>query len=577
MTEPVLSNPASPQAVSHLDALPAGTRLGEFEITGLLGVGGFGMVYQAFDHSLQRDVAIKEYMPAALARRTAAEHVSVRSSADTQTFNEGLKSFLSEARLLAQFDHASLVKVFRYWEANNTAYMVMPLYRGITLRQARAGMRSPPPEEWLRKILWSVLGALKVLHSGNTMHRDISPENIFLQDIGPPVLLDLGAARRAIHEQDQHLTATLKYSYAPIEQYGEEPDLRQGPWTDLYALAAVVHGCVSNELPLPATLRVMRDRLPSFASVAKRAHEEFGLNYSPAFVATIDHSLALRPAGRPKSANGFARMMGLHVPPGMSKFDWRAELGDILALPPAQGESVGQGTTVVQPSVATLPPASRQAVATAEPPPPAGSAPLFGGGEKQAAPRWALWLAGLALLLLLALLIYRSQGAAPSASPATPPIAVGAPVAPPEPAAPASAAHEGPVNASAPDAAGAAGLAPNISAVPVAGPAQRKTPVKPAADKKKPVFDDTASTVPPPVPSVSRVDAAEAAARKAQVAGEAAPAPALPRSPETVCADRNFLVRPMCLYQECQKPEFARSALCLENASRLRESRSPRE
>ncbi len=111
-------------AVSHGDALADGTRLGEFEIRGLIGVGGFGMVYKAYDHSLQRDVAIKEYMPTALAGRADGSlHISVRTSNDHETFQKGLRSFVAEARLLAKFEHPSLVRVFRFWEANDTAYM----------------------------------------------------------------------------------------------------------------------------------------------------------------------------------------------------------------------------------------------------------------------------------------------------------------------------------------------------------------------------------------------------------------------------------------------------------------------
>ena len=219
MTDLVTEHP-SPAAM-HVDALPVGTRLGEFEILALLGVGGFGMVYKAFDHSLHRAVAIKEFMPAALATRGGDGALVPRSPADQPAFHAGLKSFVGEARLLAQFDHPSLVKVFRFWEANHTAYMVMPLYSGMTFKQARAQMRTPPPEAWLRKVLWCVLGALRVLHGGQTLHRDISPDNIFLQDFGPPVLLDLGAARHAINDRDRKHTAVLKVNYAPIEQYSE--------------------------------------------------------------------------------------------------------------------------------------------------------------------------------------------------------------------------------------------------------------------------------------------------------------------------------------------------------------------
>lgn len=147
--------------------------LGEFELRGLLGVGGFGMVYQGYDHSLQRPVAIKEYMPSSLVGRVSGLQVSAKSTADAQPFQAGLSSFIEEARLLARFDHPSLVKVYRFWEANNTAYMAMPLYSGITLKQARKQMSGPPPEAWLRTVLWSVMEALKVLHGNNTLHRDV--------------------------------------------------------------------------------------------------------------------------------------------------------------------------------------------------------------------------------------------------------------------------------------------------------------------------------------------------------------------------------------------------------------------
>ncbi len=328
-------SPTSASRVNHVDALPPGTRLAEFEILALLGVGGFGMVYKAFDHSLHRAVAIKEYMPSALAGRSQGQSLWVRSSSDQQTFQAGLTSFMGEARLLAQFDHPSLVKVFRFWEANNTAYMVMPLYTGMTFKQARAQMRTPPPEAWLRKMLWSVLGALRVLHEGNTLHRDISPDNIFLQDNGPPVLLDLGASRHAINDQGRKHTAVLKVNYAPIEQYSEGDDeLRQGPWSDLYSLAAVVYGCLCNDTPLPATLRSIRDRMVSFSRVARTVQRQFGVEYSAPFVTAVAQALALRPEDRPQSIDAFLQTMGMTSPPeGVEHFDFRAELGSIWVEP----------------------------------------------------------------------------------------------------------------------------------------------------------------------------------------------------------------------------------------------------
>jgi serine/threonine protein kinase len=222
-------------------ALPVGTRLHEFEITGVIGEGGFGVVYAAHDHSLDRAVAVKEYMPGALAHRTRGVTVSVRSERHRETFQLGLKSFVNEAKLLARFDHPSLVKVYRFWEANGTAYMAMPHYHGETLKSSLKALSTAPDEAWLRTLLDSVLDALAVIHGANVYHRDIAPDNIMLLDADVPVLLDFGAARRVIRDATQGLTVILKPGYAPIEQYAEVKSMKQSAWTDLYALAATVY------------------------------------------------------------------------------------------------------------------------------------------------------------------------------------------------------------------------------------------------------------------------------------------------------------------------------------------------
>lgn len=336
----------------HIDALPAGSRLVEFELQALVGVGGFGLVYRAYDHSLHRTVAIKEYMPSSLAGRSGST-VVVRSSVDHAPFTAGLKSFMDEARLLAQFDHPSLVKVFRVWEQNHTAYFVMPFYQGVTLQQAGAEMRSPPPEAWWRQLLWPLLEALKLLHLHHMVHRDLSPDNIFLQDIGPPVLLDLGAARRAIGDHTQRHTAVLKVHYAPIEQYADAEDLRQGPWSDLYALAAVVHGSLSREAPVPATFRVLRDRLPPLADVAASLHAQFGLTYSTPFIDALTQALAIQPGDRPQSVAALAEQLQLSVPLARERFDWRGELGE--AWQPAPQEQPAAAAELPTQRIAPLP------------------------------------------------------------------------------------------------------------------------------------------------------------------------------------------------------------------------------
>jgi hypothetical protein len=293
--------------ISEHDALPAGTRLSEFEIQQVLGIGGFGVVYLAFDHALERQVAIKEYMPSALASRGEGEEVVLRSAAHVETFELGLRSFINEARLLARFDHPSLVKVYRFWEAHGTAYMVMPYYRGQTLQQVRREMSAPPDEAWLRRLLNPLLGALECLHRENVFHRDVAPDNILLLDDesgpaqGRPVLLDLGAARHVIGDHTHALTAIVKPSFAPIEQYAETVQLRQGPWTDLYALAAVIHFCITGRPPMPATVRAVQDDLPSLQAMRAGLASGFDRPLSESFVVAIDHALMVRPQDRPES------------------------------------------------------------------------------------------------------------------------------------------------------------------------------------------------------------------------------------------------------------------------------------
>ncbi|CAN7143395.1 serine/threonine protein kinase [Acidovorax sp. LjRoot118] len=613
------SAPAPASAVSHVDALPPGTRLAEFEILALLGVGGFGMVYKAFDHSLHRAVAIKEYMPSALAGRAQGQSLWVRSSSDQQTFHAGLESFVGEARLLAQFDHPSLVKVFRFWEANNTAYMVMPLYSGMTFKQARAQMRTPPTEEWLRKLLWSVLGALRVLHDGKTLHRDISPDNIFLQDSGPPVLLDLGAARHAINDKDHKHTAVLKVNYAPIEQYSEgDEDLRQGPWSDLYSLGAVVHGCLCNDTPLPATLRSIKDRMVPFSRVAKTVKKQLGVEYSPAFVAAVSQALSLKPEDRPQSIDAFLQLMEMTAPPeGVDHFDFRADLGDIWVEPADQpgpglltptvdvtaapaivaeiaaqankameaaGEDAaadGYPDTVQRGGADTvfMDPADTEVLVTADHD---RKATRHGRGEASGAAgrvraalteseraaaalaaradrrpgRMPVWLVlGAAGLAVAAAGVWWSQGRGPKAAPADDIITE---MAEPAPAASEAAA----VLVPASEPALVVASAPADAAPGAADAASAAAVAKPAPKPKRAVASEPAPAPvvaheepPPPPPPPPPVERPR-------------PAPVRVPSPQEACADASFLTRPMCIHNECQKPSQANSAICVENKRR---------
>jgi len=285
-------SPAAPFA-DH-DALPPGTRFGEFEIVRVLGVGGFGIVYLAHDHSLERQVALKEYMPASLASRGEGPAVTIRSGSFAETYAIGLRSFVNEARLLARFDHPSLVKVYRFWEDNATAYMVMPYLQGVTLRDARRAMAQAPDEAWIRSVLEPMLDALDQLHREGVFHRDIAPDNILLPPEGAPILLDFGAARRVISDRTQSLTAILKPSYAPIEQYADMTAMRQGPWTDVYALGAVVHYLLFGAPPAPATARAVQ-------SDAEQIEHRVVPGVSAHFMSVVAWMLGVRPLERPQN------------------------------------------------------------------------------------------------------------------------------------------------------------------------------------------------------------------------------------------------------------------------------------
>ena len=283
-------------------ALPAGTRLGEFQLTRLIGIGSFGNVYLAQDYSLGRSVALKEYLPATLAMRVDGTAVAIRAPRNADAFAAGLISFVNEARLLARFDHPSLVKVHRFWEANGTAYMAMPFYDGPTLTQALADMNEAPNEQWLKDLLGPLLEALQMIHAQNCYHRDIAPDNIILPKGGKPVLLDFGATRHVIG--DKSPGAVLRPGYAPPEQYARDATVGQGPWTDLYALAAVARYAITGVAPAPSVERIVEDRMEPLEKAVEG-------RYSDRFLKGIDQALELAPEKRPQSAREMRQWLGL--------------------------------------------------------------------------------------------------------------------------------------------------------------------------------------------------------------------------------------------------------------------------
>ena len=293
-----MSSDASSNA--YPNALRAGTRVRDYTIVSVVGIGGFSIVYKAIDNALMREVAIKEYFPGGIALRDTDGTVHSQAR-ESDAFRKGIESFLNEGKLLAQFDHPALVRVYRFWEERGTAYLAMRLYSGVTLRDAvKAGTWSAN-EQTLPALLLPICEALDVLHAAHCYHRDVAPDNILIGENNWPVLLDFGAARKAI-EGTQVFTAILKPGYAPIEQYGDG-ELKQGPWTDIYALAGVVYFSLSGDPPTTAISRMLRDSMP-------KLRDAFAGRLPERWLDAIEKSLAVKPERRPQSVAEFISLLG---------------------------------------------------------------------------------------------------------------------------------------------------------------------------------------------------------------------------------------------------------------------------
>jgi serine/threonine protein kinase len=271
-----------------IPALPAGYALQEYRIEKLLGVGGFGLTYLATDANLKLRVALKEYLPADIASRSADQSVAPSSSESAEDFMWGKRRFLDESRTLASFRHPNIVRVMRFFEANGSAYMVMEYVEGDALPDW-IKPRRPLVEGQFAAIVGPLLDGLEAVHSSGYLHRDIKPGNVYIRHDGSPVLLDFGSAR----QKSAELTAIVSPGYAPFEQYHTQG--KQGPWSDLYALAGVLYWMVTGERPLEAAARVRKDTMLPALQAADRSR------YSAGFLSAIDWALAPHEDDRPQS------------------------------------------------------------------------------------------------------------------------------------------------------------------------------------------------------------------------------------------------------------------------------------
>ena len=284
--------------------LPVDYKLNCYTIKGILGQGGFGITYLAYDNNLERDVAIKEFMPRDIASRHTDLTIRPVDAETTESLKTGLDRFIKEARTLSKFDHPNIVRVHTVFEQNNTAYMVMSYEQGRSFVEVlNAGQ---PSEDELMDIILPLMDGLEVMHKQGFIHRDIKPANIFIRNDKTALLLDFGSARQAMGEETKTLTKFVTPGYAPFEQYYGKSDM-QGPWTDIYSLGATLFKVITGEPPIDSTFRNRSSGEKAILEIWEILDKHSG-KYSTFFLRAIEHSLRSNYKDRPQTIDEWRKM-----------------------------------------------------------------------------------------------------------------------------------------------------------------------------------------------------------------------------------------------------------------------------
>jgi len=477
------------------DVLLAGARVGGFRIVELLGRGDSGVVYLALDSSLQRQVAIKEYFPSAVAQRGDGVEVVPRRSGHAAAFEAGRREFLQRAKLFARFEHSALIRVQSFWEENGTAYYAMNFVPGPNLAGALKALPRAPDEAWLRAMLTPVLDAVDLLHAAQAHHGGISAEAIVVRGVGVPVLL----------------------ASAPPPT-DEKPLAPPGAWSDLRALASVLHAAVTGQAALGAAV--------------PRVHRPLtGLPYDPRFLSGIDRALSVDPRQRLRSVAEFRRCLGW-APPATAP-------ATTTAPAPARATAPVLSAAAERALAPPVRPAVRHGGGRADPgfgdsrfqsrfdPPPLPAAPPRRSGT------WLVLLCAAALAGAALYLTLRPR--APKLVPVPPvvlqPLAAPVRLAPGEP--------DKPADDDSPEAAPAAAVTTAVTP-----PVPEPTAIAPVERAPAPPGHASASstTAKPPADAIV----------------------ANATNPRAACGARVNFALLYCMQSQCAKPQFAKHAQCDE-------------
>ena len=302
--------------------LPDGYQLQNYKVTRVLSCGGFSIVYLASDEN-EQPVAIKEYLPSALALRRGGDALPSIADENIATFRYGMKCFFEEGRSLARLSHPNVVRVLNFFRANETVYMVMRYERGRTLQEHIQARRGTIRETFLRHVFTTLLNGLREVHTNKLLHLDIKPANIYIRNDGTPLLIDFGAARQTLTAEGLRLNPMYTPGFASPEHYANRENL--GPWSDMYSVGASMYACLSGEAPQPANGRLENDKV-------EPARKAWSGKYSNQLLDTIDWCMRLDHLERPQSVLALQKaLMGQKEPGHRGEGPLMDQIKDLLA------------------------------------------------------------------------------------------------------------------------------------------------------------------------------------------------------------------------------------------------------